>query len=58
VSREDGTLVRGAKDLNSGDAVTLTFSDDQKKAVIDPPPATEAPKRKTAKPAPDTGDLF
>jgi exodeoxyribonuclease VII large subunit len=61
VSRADGTLVRAGKDLNTGDAVVLTFADEQKKAVIDPPAgASEAPKRKPngAKPGSESGDLF
>jgi exodeoxyribonuclease VII large subunit len=57
VHREDGSLVRAAKDLNAGDVVDLTFADDHKKAVIDPP--AEAGKGK-AKPKPggDQGSLF
>ena len=56
VHREDGTLVRAATDLNAGDVVDLTFADDHKKAVIDPP---EAPKPKPkAKPGGDQGSLF
>ncbi|GAM98601.1 exodeoxyribonuclease VII large subunit [alpha proteobacterium U9-1i] len=59
VSRADGTLVRAGKDLNAGDAVVLTFADEQKKAVIESPPSAEAPKKKpTAKAGPETGDLF
>jgi len=56
VHREDGALVRAAKDLNAGDVVNLTFADDQKKAVVDPP---EPPKpRGKAKPGGDQGSLF
>ena len=56
VHREDGTLVRAAKDLNAGDAINLTFADDQKKAVVDPPePAKPRPK---PKPGGDQGSLF
>jgi exodeoxyribonuclease VII large subunit len=56
VHREDGTLVRAAKDLNAGDAINLTFADDQKKAVVDPP---ESPKsRPKPKPGGDQGSLF
>lgn len=61
VHREDGSLVRAATDLKSGDIVDLTFADDHKKAVIDPDPAREvspaapdAPKAK-AKPKPSGG---
>jgi exodeoxyribonuclease VII large subunit len=58
VHREDGALVRAAKDLNAGDIVDLTFADDHKKAVVDPP-AAEAPKPKTKpKPGGDQGSLF
>jgi exodeoxyribonuclease VII large subunit len=64
VHREDGALVRSATDLSAGDVVDLTFADDHKKAVIDPPrhmpdQAPEAPKPK-AKPKPggDQGSLF
>jgi len=57
VHREDGSLVRAAKDLNAGDVIDLTFADDHKKAVIDPP--SEAPKpRPKPKPGVDQGDLF
>jgi len=59
VHREDGTLVRAAKDLNAGDAIDLTFADDHKKAVVDPPPQDEAPKpRAKPKPSGGQGDLF
>jgi exodeoxyribonuclease VII large subunit len=59
VHREDGTLVRAAKDLSAGDAVELTFADDKQRAVIDPSHSAEAPKTK-AKPKPpgDQGSLF
>jgi exodeoxyribonuclease VII large subunit len=56
VHREDGTLVRAAKDLNAGDAINLTFADDQKKAVVDPPESTKA--RPKPKPGGDQGSLF
>jgi exodeoxyribonuclease VII large subunit len=55
--REDGALVRAAKDLNAGDVVNLTFADGQKKAVIDPPPETARPRPKP-KPGGDQGSLF
>jgi exodeoxyribonuclease VII large subunit len=60
VTREDGSLVRAAKDLNAGDVVSLAFADDLKKAVIDPAePGTEAPKpRVKPRPTGDQGDLF
>jgi exodeoxyribonuclease VII large subunit len=57
VHREDGTLVRAAKDLNAGDVVDLTFHDGDKKAVVDPPPEAAKPKPK-AKPGGDQGSLF
>jgi exodeoxyribonuclease VII large subunit len=57
VQREDGTLVRAAKDLNAGDVVDLTFADDHKKAVIDPPTEAAKPKPK-GKPGGDQGSLF
>jgi exodeoxyribonuclease VII large subunit len=56
VHREDGTLVRAAKDLNAGDAISLTFADDQKKAVVDPP--EPAKSRGKPKPGGDQGSLF
>jgi exodeoxyribonuclease VII large subunit len=55
VHREDGTLVRAAKDLNAGDVVNLTFADDQKKAVVDP---AEPAKPRKPKPGGDQGSLF
>jgi exodeoxyribonuclease VII large subunit len=60
VSREDGSLVRAAKDLNAGDVVDLAFADDHRKAVIDPPkPDDDAPKpRPKQKPGGDQGSLF
>jgi len=57
VHREDGALVRSAKELNSGDVIDLTFADDHKKAVIDPP-AEAAKARPKAKPGGNQGDLF
>jgi exodeoxyribonuclease VII large subunit len=57
VHRDDGTLVRAAKDLNAGDVVNLTFADEQKKAVVDPPPETAKPRAKP-KPGGDQGSLF
>jgi exodeoxyribonuclease VII large subunit len=56
VHREDGSLVRAGKDLNAGDVVNLTFADDQKKAVIDPP--SEPKPRAKPKPGGDQGSLF
>ncbi|MBS0386003.1 MAG: exodeoxyribonuclease VII large subunit, partial [Proteobacteria bacterium] len=46
VHRDDGVLVRAAKDLNAGDAVQLTFGDGDRHAVIDPhdAPAAEPSK--------------
>ncbi|QGZ94484.1 exodeoxyribonuclease VII large subunit [Terricaulis silvestris] len=59
VHRDDGTLVRAAKDLNAGDVIDLTFADDHKKAVIDPPADGAAkPKGKSTKPGGDQGQLF
>ncbi|MEZ5996783.1 MAG: exodeoxyribonuclease VII large subunit [Hyphomonadaceae bacterium] len=59
VQREDGSLVRAAKDLNAGDVVDLTFADDHKKAVIDPAPGAEPAKpRGKTKPGGDQGSLF
>jgi exodeoxyribonuclease VII large subunit len=57
VHREDGALVRAAKDLNASDAVDLTFVDGHKKAVIDPPAGTSRPRSKP-KPGGDQGSLF
>jgi len=63
VHREDGSLVRAAKDLSPGDEVELTFADEKQRAVIDPKraPASdpEPPKQKTKpKPGGNQGDLF
>ncbi len=59
VHREDGTLVRSAKELSAGDAVELTFADDKQKAIIDPGQALEPVKPKAkAKPGGDQGSLF
>ncbi len=56
VHREDGTLVRAAKELNSGDAINLTFADEQRKAVVD---AQEPAKpRAKGKSGGDQGSLF
>jgi exodeoxyribonuclease VII large subunit len=61
VHRDDGTLVRAAKDLSAGDEIELTFADDKQRAIVDPQrgPADEPvkPKAKT-KPAGDQGNLF
>jgi len=63
VHREDGSLVRAAKNLSSGDVIELTFADDKAKAVIDPasdaaaPPEPAKPKAKP-KPGGDQGSLF
>lgn len=59
VHREDGSLVRAAKELSPGDAVELTFADDKQKAVIDPAHGPEPAKpRAKAKPGGDQGSLF
>jgi exodeoxyribonuclease VII large subunit len=57
VHRDDGSLVRAAKELNAGDVVNLTFADEQKKAVIDPSQETAKLKPKS-KPGGDQGSLF
>jgi exodeoxyribonuclease VII large subunit len=63
VHREDGSLVRAAKDLSPGDEIELTFADDKQRAIIDParvPTAAEEPPKPKAKPKPtgNQGDLF
>jgi exodeoxyribonuclease VII large subunit len=58
VQRDDGSLVRAAKDLNAGDVVQLTFADEQKKAVIDPPAGDAAKPRAKGKPGGGQGSLF
>ncbi len=58
VHREDGALVRAAKDLNAGDVIDLTFADDHKKAVVDPPSAEPGKARTKPKAGGDQGDLF
>ena len=63
VHREDGVLVRAAKDLSPGDTVELTFADEKQRAVIDPAHAPEPehePAKPRAKPKPggDQGNLF
>src|SRR4029078_6872119 len=50
VHRDDGVLVRAAKDLNAGDVVQLTFGDGDKHAVIatqdEPAAQTSAQRRR------------
>jgi exodeoxyribonuclease VII large subunit len=58
VHREDGSLVRSAKELSPGDAVELTFADDKQKAVIDPPRGDGLKSKPKAKPGGNQGDLF
>jgi len=63
VHREDGSLVRAAKDLSPGDEIELTFADEKQRAVIDPARArtgeAEPPKPKPKpKPGGNQGDLF
>jgi exodeoxyribonuclease VII large subunit len=61
VHRDDGSLVRAAKDLSPGDAIELSFADDKQRAVVDPAraPAAESAKPKTKpKPGGAQGDLF
>lgn len=64
VQRENGTLVRAAKELSAGDAVELTFADEKQRAIIDPVnapeerPAETAKPRQRPKPGADQGDLF
>jgi exodeoxyribonuclease VII large subunit len=58
VHREDGSLVRAAKELSPGDAVELTFADDKQKAVIDPPRGEALKSKPKAKPGGNQGDLF
>ncbi len=55
VQREDGSLVRAAKDLNAGDVIDLTFADDHRKAVVDPTASGEAGAKSRAKPKPGGG---
>lgn len=67
VHREDGSLVRAAKDLSPGDEIELTFADDKQRAVIDPArapptdtdtdPGPPKPKPKP-KPGGNQGSLF
>jgi exodeoxyribonuclease VII large subunit len=59
VHRLDGTLVRAAKDLSSGDEVELTFADDTQRAIIDPPKGADSGRpRAKAKPSGGQGSLF
>jgi exodeoxyribonuclease VII large subunit len=68
VHREDGVLVRAAKDLNAGDAVQITFADGDRHGVIEPenaparePDAEPAKPRATPvknKPGGNQGSLF
>jgi exodeoxyribonuclease VII large subunit len=61
VHRDDGTLVRAAKDLSPGDEIELTFADDKQRAVIDPdraPAADPARPKPKARPVGGQGDLF
>jgi exodeoxyribonuclease VII large subunit len=55
--REDGTLVRAAKDLSAGDVIDLTFHDGDRKAVVDPPSDGAKPKSRP-KPGGGQGSLF
>ena len=70
VHRADGSLAHGGAELASGEAVTLKFADDERRAVVDgdatasprPQPAAAAPPPKKA-PRPskvpeNQGDLF
>jgi exodeoxyribonuclease VII large subunit len=51
VHREDGALVRAAKDLNAGDAVQITFADGDRHGVIEPDNApARAGEEEAAKP--------
>jgi exodeoxyribonuclease VII large subunit len=58
VHREDGTLVRAAKDLSPGDEIELSFADDKHKAVIEPPGGGPAKPRAKPKPGGGQGSLF
>jgi exodeoxyribonuclease VII large subunit len=63
VHREDGSLVRAAKDLSPGDEIELTFADEKQRAIIDParaPASDPEPPKPKAKPKPsgNQGDLF
>ena len=63
VHREDGSLVRAAKDLSPGDEIELTFADEKQRAVIDPARASSSdpePPKPKAKPklSGNQGDLF
>lgn len=71
VHREDGSLVRAAKDLSPGDEIELTFADDKQRAVIDParapvadagddptPDAGPAKPKPKPKPGGNQGSLF
>ena len=58
VHREDGSLVRAAKDLSPGDEIELTFADEKQRAVIDPARAAAAetdPPKPQPKPKPSGG---
>ncbi len=57
VHREDGSLVRAAKDLSPGDLVELTFADDKHRAVIEPAGEPAKP-RPRPKPGGGQGSLF
>ncbi|MGD9980954.1 MAG: exodeoxyribonuclease VII large subunit [Hyphomonadaceae bacterium] len=61
VHREDGSLVRAAKDLSPGDEIELTFADDKQRAIVDPQRAVAAEPAKAkskTKFGGDQGDLF
>ncbi len=58
VHREDGSLVRAAKELAAGDVVELTFADDKQKAVINPAGVEAARPRAKPKPGGGQGSLF
>ena len=58
VLREDGSLVRSAGMVASGESVGLVFYDGEREAVIDADKPKRAPRAKAAKAPSTQGDLF
>jgi exodeoxyribonuclease VII large subunit len=58
VKRADGTLVRSAGAVSSGEAVGLVFYDGERSAVVDADKPARAPRAKPARSPSAQGDLF
>lgn len=58
VRKTDGSLIRSAAALKSGDAVTLKFADGAAGATVDGAPPRPAERKPSPKGNPDQGNLF